>query len=167
MAAKLGKPAKPDQKNLNEIDKKQKQLEQQQQQIEQQALLQGATQQQAEAEAQQQTPAQSDKLDKKKKQAESPATDPRLTKLSDDLAKAPDVKSVSPPTLDKSGKAAVYTVVSDSAPSSRETEDLVNQLRSTTIPKATKGTDVTATVGGQTAGYIDLAEPDRGQAAGR
>ena len=157
VAAKLGKPAKPDQKNLNQINQQQKQLEQQQQQIEQQALLQGATQQQAEAEAEQQTQSQTDKLDKKRKQAESPATDPRLTKLSDDLAKAPDVKSVSPPTLDKSGKAAVYTVVSDSAPSSRETEDLVNQLRSTTIPEATKGTDVTATVGGQTAGYIDLA----------
>jgi RND superfamily putative drug exporter len=157
VAAKLGKPAKADQKNLNKIDQQQKQLEQQQQKIEQQAMLQGATQQQAEAEAKQQTQSQSDKLDKKRKQAESPATDPRLTKLSGDLAKAPDVKSVSPPTLDKSGKAAVYTVVSDSAPSSRETEDLVNHLRSTTIPEATEGTDVSATVGGQTAGYIDLA----------
>jgi RND superfamily putative drug exporter len=157
VAAELGKPAKPDQKNLNEIDKKQKQLEQQQQQIEQTALLQGATQQQAKAEAQQQTQSQSDKLAKQKKRAESPATDPRLTQLSDQIAKTPDVKSVSPPALDKRGKAAVYTVISDSAPSSDTTEDLVDTLRSTTIPKATKGTDMTAWVGGQTAGYIDLA----------
>ena len=52
----------------------------------------------------------------------------------------------------------MFTVISDSAPSSDQTEDLVNDLRSTAIPQATKGTDVTAHVGGQTAGYIDLAE---------
>ena len=93
-----------------------------------------------------------------KKQSESPATDPRLTNFSDALAKAPGVKSVSPPTLDKRGNAAAYTVISDSAPWSNATENLVNHLRSTTIPQATKGTDMTAHVGGQTAGYIDLAE---------
>jgi RND superfamily putative drug exporter len=158
VAAELGKPAKPDKKNLNKLDDQQKKLTQQQQQIEQAAVLEGATQQQAQAEAKQQTQKQSDELAKKKKRAESPATDPRLTDFSDDLSKAPGVKSVSPPTLDKRGNAAVYTVISDSAPSSNETEDLVNHLRSTTIPKATKGTDMTAHVGGQTAGYIDLAE---------
>jgi putative drug exporter of the RND superfamily len=157
VAAELGKPAKPDQKNLNKIDSQQKQLEQQQQQIEQAALLQGATQQQAQAEAQQQTQAQSNELAQKRKQAQSSATDPRLTQLSDAIAKTDDVKSVSPPTLDKRGTAALYTVISDSAPSDEATEDLVNQLRSTTIPDATKGTDVNAWVGGQTAGYIDLA----------
>ena len=135
VAAELGKPAKPDQKNLNKLNKQQKQLKDQQQQIEQAALLQGATQQQATAEAQQQTKKQSDELAGKKKKAESPATDPRLTGLSDDLSKAPGVKTVSPPTLDKRGNAAVYTVVSNSAPSSNQTEDLVNHLRSTTIPR--------------------------------
>jgi putative drug exporter of the RND superfamily len=159
VAAELGKPAKPDQKNLDKLNKQQKQLKQKQSQIEQTALLQGATQQQAEAEAGQQTQKQSDELaKKKKKRAETPASDPRLTDFSDALAKAPGVKSVSPPTLDKRGNAAVYTVISDSAPSSNATEDLVNHLRSTTIPQATKGTDITAQVGGQTAGYVDLAE---------
>jgi putative drug exporter of the RND superfamily len=158
VAAELGKPAKPDQKNLDKLNKQQKQLKQKQSQIEQTALLQGATQQQAEAEAGQQTQKQSDELAKQKKRAESPASDPRLTDFSDALAKAPGVKSVSPPTLDKRGNAAVYTVISDSAPSSNATEDLVNHLRSTTIPQATKGTDITAQVGGQTAGYVDLAE---------
>ena len=157
VAAKLGSAAKPDQKNLNQINNKQKQLDQQQQQIEQEAMLQGATQQQAQAEAKQQTQSQSNKLAQQKKRAENPATDPRLTKLSDQIAKTPDVKSVSPPSLDKRGDAAVYTVVSDSSPSSEKTEDLVNQLRNETIPNATKGTDVNAWVGGQTAGYIDLA----------
>jgi putative drug exporter of the RND superfamily len=158
VAAELGKPAKPDKKNVNKLDEQQKKLTEQQQQIEQAAVLEGATQQQAKADAKQQTQKQSDELAKKKKRAESPATDPRLTGFSDDLSKAPGVKSVSPPTLDKRGNAAVYTVISTSAPSSDETENLVNQLRSTTIPKATKGTDMTAHVGGQTAGYIDLAE---------
>ena len=157
VAAELGKPAKPDQKTLNKIDNQQKQLEQHQQQIQQAALLQGATQQEAQAEAQQQTQAQSDELARKRKQAKSPATDPRLTQLSDSIAKTADVKSVSAPTLDERGTAAVYTVISDSAPSADATEDLVNELRSTTIPNATKGTDVNAWVGGQTAGYIDLA----------
>ena len=54
--------------------------------------------------------------------AENPATDPRLTKLSNQIAKTPDVKSVSPPALDKRGNAAVYTVISDSAPSDDRTE---------------------------------------------
>jgi putative drug exporter of the RND superfamily len=158
VAAELGKAAQPDQKNLDKLDQQQKQLEQQQQQIEQAALLQGASQQQAEADAKQQTKKQSDELASKRKQAESPATDPRLTDLSNALAKEPGVKSVSPPTVDKSGNAAVYTVVSDSAPSSNATENLVNDLRSTTIPQATAGTDMKVSVGGQTAGYIDLAE---------
>ncbi len=157
VAAELGKPAKPDQKNLDKINNQQKQLQQKQQQIEQGALLQGATQQQAQAEAKQQTQAQSNQLAQKKKEAESPATDPRLTQLSDAIAKADDVKSVSPPVLDKKGTAAVYTVIAGSAPSDDATTDLVNRLRSTTIPDATKGTDVNAWVGGQTAGYIDLA----------
>ena len=43
-------------------------------------------------------------------------------------------------------------------PSASQTEDLVNNLRDTVIPKAVAGTDLTAYVGGQTAGYIDLAE---------
>jgi putative drug exporter of the RND superfamily len=158
VAAELGKPAKPDQKQLDDVDNQQKQLKDQQQQIEQAALAQGATQQQAQAQAKQQTQKQSDELAKKKQQAESPATDPRLTDLSNAMAKTSGVKSVSPATVDKSGNAAVYTVISDSAPSSNQTEDLVNHLRSTTIPQATKGTDVTANVGGQTAGYIDLAK---------
>src|SRR5262245_19742753 len=47
IAAELGTPAKPDQKQIDEIDQKQKDLENQQKQIEQAALAQGATQQQA------------------------------------------------------------------------------------------------------------------------
>jgi RND superfamily putative drug exporter len=154
----LGSPAKPDQKTLDKLDDQQKDLEQQQDQIAAQGEAMGLTPQQAQQQAEQQTKSQSDKLDKQRKQASSPATDPRLTKLHDDIAKTDDVKTVSQPTLDKAGRHAVYTVVPDSAPSSRKTEDLVRELRDSVIPAATKGTDLTAYVGGQTAGYVDLAE---------
>jgi putative drug exporter of the RND superfamily len=86
-----------------------------------------------------------------------PATDPRLEQLASAIAKTPDVASVSSPSLDASGRTAAYTVIAGTAPSSDRTASLVNQLRSTTIPQATRGTNVTAYVGGQTAGYIDLA----------
>jgi RND superfamily putative drug exporter len=87
----------------------------------------------------------------------SPASDPRLTALSSAIAKTDDVASVSAPSLDPSGHTAAYTVIAGTAPSSQRTSSLVDQLRSSTIPQATRGTDVTANVGGQTAGYIDLA----------
>jgi putative drug exporter of the RND superfamily len=92
------------------------------------------------------------------KQGESPATDPRLTTLSDDVKKTSGVASVSPITVSKDGKTAVFTVISKGSPSSDETEQLVNDLRDDVIPEAVKGTDLTAYVGGQTAGYIDLAD---------
>src|SRR5688572_21749286 len=154
----LSKPAKPDQKNLNTISQDEKQLQQQQQQIEQQALLEGATQQQAQAEAKQQTQSQSNELANKKKQAEQPATDPRLQTLRKDLQKTKGVDSVTQPLVNKQGTAAVYTLIATTAPSDLATEDLVSRLRDTTIPKATKGQDMTAFVGGTTAAYVDLAE---------
>jgi RND superfamily putative drug exporter len=157
VSARLGSAAKPDQKQLDDIEQQQKDLQGKQQQIVQQGMAQGLTQQQAEQQADAQTKQQSDELASKHDQAESPATDPRLTTLQKDMAKADDVQSVSPPTLDKAGNAAVYTVIAKTAPSSRKTEDLVHNLRDDVIPGALKGTDLTAYVGGQTAGYIDLA----------
>ena len=157
VAVKLGSPAKPDPKNVSEVNKQEQQLKAKQQQIEQQALAGGATQQQAQQEAQQQTQKQSQQLATKKKQAEAPQTDPRLTVLQNDISKAPDVKSVSPITLNSHGTAGVFTVTSKSSPSDQATQDLVHNLRDNVIPSAVKGTNVTATVGGRTAAYIDLA----------
>ena len=154
----LSKPAKPDQKNLNKISQNEKQLQQQQQQIEQQAELEGATQQQAQQEAKQQTKKQSNQLANKKKQAEQPATDPRLQSMRTDLQKTNGVESVSQPLVNKQGSAAVYTLIPTTAPSDLKTEDLVSHLRDTTIPKATKGQGMTAFVGGTTAAYVDLAD---------
>jgi putative drug exporter of the RND superfamily len=73
------------------------------------------------------------------------------------IAAAPDVAEVSEPTLDKAGTAAVFTVISKSAPWADETVSLVEDLRDETIPAALKGSSTSSYVGGQTAGYIDLA----------
>jgi putative drug exporter of the RND superfamily len=70
---------------------------------------------------------------------------------------AADVAEVSEPTLDKTGTVAVFTVISNSAPWADETVSLVEDLRDTTIPQALAGSKAVAYVGGQTAGYIDLA----------
>ncbi|HEY6780414.1 MAG TPA: MMPL family transporter, partial [Thermoleophilaceae bacterium] len=59
--------------------------------------------------------------------------------------------------VDKQGTAAAFTAVATTGPSDTETQDLVATLRDDVIPKAVKGEDVTAYLGGQTAGYIDLA----------
>jgi RND superfamily putative drug exporter len=162
----LGKQAKPDQKQLNQLNQKQKQQQQQaaqkEQQLTQQLIAQGVPPDQAEAQAKQQVQQQSassqQKLAEQKKQAQSPATDPRLTSLHDAIAKDPDVKTVSPATLDPAGTAAVMTAVPKTAPRDGETEDLVQRLRDDVILKATQGTDLSANVGGQTAAYIDLAD---------
>jgi putative drug exporter of the RND superfamily len=80
-----------------------------------------------------------------------------LPKLEQSIGGAGDVEAVSEPTLDKQGTVAVFTVISKSEPWANETVDLVEGLRDTTIPAALKGTQAQSYVGGQTAGYIDLA----------
>jgi RND superfamily putative drug exporter len=80
-----------------------------------------------------------------------------LPALEKQVGSVPDVLGVSEPTLDKAGTVAVFTVISKSAPWADETVTLVEDLRDTTIPQALRGTAAAASVGGQTAGYIDLA----------
>ena len=165
ISVQLDSKAKPNQKNLNQINKKQKQENQQiaaqEQQLTEQLEAEGVPPDQAEQQAKQQVQKQSSssqqKLAQQKKEAESPATDPRLTKLENAIKKDPGIKSVSPAVLDKAGTAGILTAVATTAPSSSTTVDTVNRLRDDVIPKATKGEGVVANVGGQTAGYIDLA----------
>jgi RND superfamily putative drug exporter len=80
-----------------------------------------------------------------------------LPVLEKKISAAPDVAEVSEPSLDKAGTAAVFTVISKSAPWADETVSLVEDLRDETIPAALKGSSTNSYVGGQTAGYIDLA----------
>jgi putative drug exporter of the RND superfamily len=80
-----------------------------------------------------------------------------LPGLQKQIAATADVAAVTEPTLDKKGTAGVFTVISKSEPWADETVELVEDLRDTVIPKALTGTQATSYVGGQTAGYIDLA----------
>jgi RND superfamily putative drug exporter len=89
---------------------------------------------------------------------ESPAEAKQvLPLLEQKINGAHDVAGVSEPTLDKAGTAGVFTVISKSAPWADETVSLVEDLRDETIPAALSGTKAQSYVGGQTAGYIDLA----------
>jgi RND superfamily putative drug exporter len=166
VAVRFGSPAKPDPKNIEKVEAQQKQLDSSKKQLEaSQAQVSSlppspqaeAQKQQVEAQAKQ-LESQQKQLDAKRSEAENPASDPQLTALREAIANTPGVKSVGPPTLDKAGDAAVFTAVATTAPSSRQTEDLVHTLRDSVIPKAVAGTDLHADVGGQTAGYIDLAK---------
>ena len=176
IAVRFDKPATNDQKSLNKLnDQVKQQQNQQQQEVEQQTTTltqqliaegvpeeeaQQQAQQQAEAQAQSQAPsaAQQKKTKQQKQFLQSNASDPDLTKLENKIAKDPGVKSVSEAKVDKAGTGAVFTAVPTTAPSAYATQDTVNRLRDDVIPAATKGTDLTAYVGGTTAGYIDLAD---------
>ncbi len=89
--------------------------------------------------------------------ATTPAGDPRLVNLEQEISKQSNVQSVSPAQTDKGGTAAVFSTTPKTSPSDRKTQDLINHLRDTTIPDATKGQGMKAYVGGTTASYIDLA----------
>jgi putative drug exporter of the RND superfamily len=167
------KPAKPDQANLNKLssdekqqkDKANQQASQQEQQIAGQLEAAGVPPADAQAQAQAQVQPQLDKQisnieqqsKAQRKKLEQPATDPRLQDLKKDIAGTSGVKKVSQPLVNSDGTAAVLNATPTTDPSDRATADLVQRLRDTTIPKAESGNDMTVDVGGQTAGYVDLA----------
>ncbi len=80
-----------------------------------------------------------------------------LPKLQKATGETGDVAAVTEPTCDKAGTVCVYTLISKSEPWKDETVDLVENLRNEVIPGALEGTKAQSYVGGQTAGYIDLA----------
>jgi RND superfamily putative drug exporter len=80
-----------------------------------------------------------------------------LPGLQKEIAGTADVAAVTEPSFDEQGTVAVFTVISKSQPWADETVELVGNLRDTVIPGALKGTGAHSYVGGQTAGYIDLA----------
>jgi RND superfamily putative drug exporter len=80
-----------------------------------------------------------------------------LPKLAGAIGEVADVAAVTEPQLDERGTVAVFTAISKSAPSDEATVELVEGLRESAIPGALRGTGASAYVGGQTAGYIDLA----------
>ena len=90
----------------------------------------------------------------------SPASgtnDSRLTTLQKDVSQSSGVAATTPMQISKSGTTAYFNAVSTKGPAENATTDLVNDLRTSVIPKAEKGTNMKAYVGGTTASYIDLA----------
>ena len=156
ISTQLSQPAKPDQKNLNEIDQNEKQLQQQQQQIEQQALLEGATQQQAQRR-------------RSSRRRSSPTSSPRRRRPSSRQPTRASRPCEGPPEGQgrQVGDAAARQQEGDRGRLHADSHDLALRprhrepglgLRDTTIPKATKGQGMTAFVGGTTAAYVDLAD---------
>ncbi len=89
--------------------------------------------------------------------AQNGAQDPRLATLQKDVKGTTNVVAVTPMQVDSSGTTAYFNAISKAGPAEQTTTNIVNQLRSTTIPNAAKGTNMQAFVGGSTAGYDDLA----------
>ena len=85
------------------------------------------------------------------------ATDPRLATLQKDVSSTKGVAALTPIQIDKAGTAAYFNAIATTGPAEKATQELVEQLRSSVIPSAEKGTDMHADVGGSTAGNIDLA----------
>ena len=85
------------------------------------------------------------------------ATDPRLQTLEKDVSQTAGVAAVTPVQIDKAGTIAYFNAIAKTGPSDQATANLVSKLRSSVIPGAEKGTNMTAYVGGTTASYVDLA----------
>jgi RND superfamily putative drug exporter len=80
-----------------------------------------------------------------------------LPGLQQSIGRAGDVAAVTEPSFSEDKQVAVFTVISKSEPWADETVSLVENLRDEVIPGALEGTKAQSYVGGQTAGYIDLA----------
>ncbi len=87
---------------------------------------------------------------------DSRGTDPRLVQVQNALAVPEQVVLVPPGRISDSGDAATFNAIPDSRPADPETADLVAEMRDDVLPGAT-GDGVTAYVGGNTAGNVDLA----------
>jgi RND superfamily putative drug exporter len=144
-------PAKADQAKLDDLNQ---QESQQKAEAREKAEAQGLPASAADEQVKQ----IEDKAAAQRKELQNKATDPRLTHLRDDLTNTDGVSKVTPPLVNSDGTAAVLSVTPTTGPSDRATEELVRTLREDTIPRATRNADMTASVGGTTAGYVDLAD---------
>lgn len=83
-----------------------------------------------------------------------------LKRLVSAVAAQSNVASVTPPTMPPAKgntTVALVNVYPDSAPQDAATTNLINHLRSETIPAAVAGTGLTVYVGGTTAIFVDFA----------
>ncbi len=85
------------------------------------------------------------------------AEDPRLQTLQKDVSSTSGVAAITPIQIDEAGTSAYFNAIATTGPAEKATEELVQRLRSSTIPNAEADTDMHADIGGSTAGYVDLA----------
>jgi putative drug exporter of the RND superfamily len=81
-----------------------------------------------------------------------------VDRIADDLQATDGVATVLPAALNDAGDAAVLTVVPTTGPQDEATESLVHTLRDEVLPGAVAGTGAAASVGGNTAAFIDDSE---------
>ena len=74
------------------------------------------------------------------------------------LGKLPDVASVSPAVFNTSGDVALIRAVPKTSPNSRQTVDLVGEIRDTTAPSVQRATDAEVVITGTTALNIDVSD---------
>jgi RND superfamily putative drug exporter len=80
-----------------------------------------------------------------------------LTRIHDAVAATPGVASVGSAQFNPQHDTAVMQVFPTTAPQDQKTVDLIHELRSKALPAATRGTGVTAHVGGITAAFDDVS----------
>jgi putative drug exporter of the RND superfamily len=90
-------------------------------------------------------------------QLPSSAQSATIAQLSDQIRAVKDVAAVLPPRISPSHHTAVITVYPRSAPEALATTELVEHLRSKTIPPLQRSTGATVLIGGFTAGSIDFS----------
>jgi RND superfamily putative drug exporter len=81
------------------------------------------------------------------------------------LKKVPKAKTILDQTVNvgNGSDRTIITVVSKASPDSSEAEDLVNQIRDTTVPKYTGAAGPQMLVGGETAQFVDLGNESLGK----
>jgi RND superfamily putative drug exporter len=73
------------------------------------------------------------------------------------IATTPGIAFATPAQFDSSGQSAVIVAYPTTSPQSAQTQSLVHTLRDQVIPQTTGGSEVTAYVGGETAGSVDAS----------
>ena len=89
----------------------------------------------------------------------SSANSSLLSTMQADIAKTPNVASVTPATLDSAGTAAVFNVIPGTRPQATATTKLVNTLRDDVLPKE----HATSYITGTTAGGVDFTDKITGR----
>jgi RND superfamily putative drug exporter len=80
-----------------------------------------------------------------------------LKKLEQNVAATSGVAATTPAQVDKAGTTAYFNAIPKTGPAEETTASLVQNVRSSAIPSAENGSEMTAHVGGSTAGFVDLA----------